>query len=126
MSPMKKIGLFLPPAEIERVKRAKTTFCQPKNRTEAATPGHVQEILHSIGQVFDVADESGKVRAEARLKDAFLTTYGQPDSRLLEGYGFAGDAKKFQEKYREFWKRQFPQTTLENDTELFVVVYEPA
>ena len=122
---MKNIGLYLPLEEIERVKKEGATFCQPKVRVEALEPGLVQKTIVSVGKVFDVADEEGKVRAQARLTDAFITTFGSPDARLLEGYGFKGNVVGFQDKCREFWHQQFPDSRLSEKTELFVIIYSP-
>ncbi|PWU15006.1 MAG: hypothetical protein C5B49_12390 [Bdellovibrio sp.] len=123
---MAYIGLYLPMDEIERVKKRRCTFCQPKERTEKLAPGHVQKTIDSIGQVFEVADESGKIHTKARLVDAFLTTFGNPDGRLLDGYGFKSDTRGFQESYREFWSANIADFKLQDDTELFVFTYEPA
>jgi len=111
---MRKVGLYLPAEEIERVKKQRTTFCQPRARTEAYELSHVQKIIDSVGQIFDVADEDGKVSTQAKLVGAFVTTFGNPDVRLLEGYGFEDDRASFQSKYREFWVHQFPEFRIED------------
>jgi hypothetical protein len=48
-------------------------------------PGHVNNAIASIGKIFGVADVYGSVQTKARLVDAFVTTFGNPDIRLLEG-----------------------------------------
>lgn len=122
---MSKIGLYLPTSAIEGLKKQATTYCQPKVRTDRISPGSVEETIRSIGQVFDVADEDGVVHMSARLIDAFVTTYGDPDPRLTKGYGFGTDIKSYQDAYRKFWQSNFPDDILNNDTELFVFTYEP-
>jgi hypothetical protein len=82
---MHDIGLFLPSSEIDRVRTCRSTFCQSLQRTEKMAPGHVNNAIASIGKIFGVADVYGSVQTKARLVDAFVTTFGNPDIRLLEG-----------------------------------------
>ncbi len=120
-----KIGLYISLPEIELLKKGRRTYCQPKDRTERiGGADSIQKRIDSIGQIFDVADMEGNIHGCARLVDAFVTTYGNPDSRLLEGYGFRQDTQKFQQAYRAFWEKTFTEVTLEDKTELFAFTYE--
>ena len=54
-----------------------------------------------------------------------MTTFGNPDPRLLQLIGFADHLERFHTQYHGFYKQQFPDEDLIEETELFVTVYEP-
>ena len=56
---------------------------------------------------------------------AFTTTFGDPNPRLLELIGFKDKLERFHSEYAGFYKQQFPDEDLIEETELFVTVYEP-
>ena len=119
------IGLYVGESQIDYMKAGNSlTSCEPRKRLDEIDRNLVPEQLKAIGQVFDVADEEGEPRLQATLKDCFITTYGNPDMRLITGLGFK-EVSEFQNGYSEFWKANFPKAKLLDTTELFISVWVP-
>jgi uncharacterized protein YhfF len=119
------IGLYLSPSATKRLKSEGLVTCESKEHLEKIEPGIVQKRMKSIGSVFDVADESGAVQTKAKLIDAFVTTFGNMDMRLVQARGFSSDRARCQKEYRHVWEATFPGKPLGSATELFVAIYEP-
>lgn len=118
-------GLYLSANQIQALKsQRKLTSCEPKQRIEKIDGNLVSDRKKSVGQVFDVADERGKPQAKAKLLECFVTTFGNPDPKLVSGMGFGSDIQKCKSEYAMFWKRNFPTETLNDSTELFVSIWE--
>ncbi len=123
---MNVIGLYLPQSQIDSLKSGnKFTTCEPKQRVEKIDSQLISSRQKSIGKIFDVADESGKIQTKARLTDCFITTFGQPDLKFVIGLGFGSDCKRMQSEYSKFWQNNFPSEQLNDTTELFVTMWEP-
>lgn len=119
------IGLFLGPYELENlVSTGSLTSCEPKMRIDSIDSTFVDERMNSVGKIFAVADEDGNIKTSAKLKDAFVTTHGNPDLRMVAGLGFDSDIQKYKEQYELFWKQNFPESSLLDSTELFVCIWE--
>ena len=106
------------------ISQQKFTCCEPKLRIEEIDSTLIPERRKLVGQVFDVVDEVGKHQAKAKLSECFITTFGNPDAKLVFGMGFGSDIQKCKSEYAKFWKQSFPTETLNDSTELFVSVWE--
>ncbi len=122
---MTTIGLFLGSSEIQNlISTGKLTSCEPKLRIDSIDSTFIQERLGSVGKIFSVADEDGNVKTKAKLTNSFVTTYGNPDSKMVSGLGFGNDIQKCKEQYAIFWKENFSESSLNDSTELFVSIWE--
>ncbi len=120
-----QIGLHLSQNQIQALKsQQKFTSCEPKQRVEKRDHMLISHRHKSIGQVFDVADENGKPQAKAKLAECFVTTFGNPDPKLVSGMGFGSDIQKYKTEFSKFWQQNFPREPLSDSTELFVCVWE--
>lgn len=99
--------------------------CEPVDRIEQLQPGLVDERLNEVGQVYLVCDMEKEIQGKAKLVDAFITTFGDPDPTMLAHMGFKDNVAKFKAEYAGLFKKQFPEEALVEETELFVAVYEP-
>lgn len=120
-----KVGLYLDEISLQVLQKGLFVSCEPKERIEEIAPGLPDERVAEIGEVYLVCNMSNEEQGKARLVDAFTTTFGEPDLRLLQLIGFENDSAKFHDQYGAFYKKQFPEAELKNDTELFVTIYEP-
>lgn len=120
-----KIGLYLDDVSLQVLKKGVFVSCEPKETILELAPGLIDERMSEIGQVYLVANLNKETQGKACLVDAFLTSFGQPDGQLLELMGFPNDKQKFQTAYGNFYRKQFPESELTEDTELFVCIYEP-
>lgn len=120
-----KIGLYLDEVSMEVLKKGVFVSCEPKESIEQLAPGLPDERMAEIGQVYLVANMAKETQGKAKLVDAFVTTFGQPDGRLIELVGFQHDVEKFRKEYGNFYRKQFPNVELNDETELFVTIYEP-
>ncbi len=120
------IGLFLPQNQIDSLKSGnKFTTCEPKRRIEGLDSQLISNRQKSIGQIFDVADEDGKIQTKAKLTNCFITTFGKPDPKFVSELGFGSDDQKMKTEYSKFWQNNFPGEQLTDSTELFVTMWEP-
>ncbi|PWU19278.1 MAG: hypothetical protein C5B49_06000 [Bdellovibrio sp.] len=92
------IGLYLSTTEMKRLKTEGWATCESKDHLEKIEPGIVQRRIESIGSIFEVADQSGAIHAKAKLVDAFVTTFGKMDMRLVRARGFLSDRARCQEE----------------------------
>lgn len=120
-----KVGLYLDPISMEILKNGVFVSCEPTDRVEQIAPGLIEERIAEVGQTYLICDMKKEEVGKAKLAEAFTTTFGNPDPRLLELLGFAGQPDKFHSQYAGFYQQQFPGEVLIEDTELFVTVYEP-
>lgn len=121
------IGLFLPQSQIDSLKSGnKFTTCEPKQRVEKLDSQLIQNRQKSIGQIFNVADESGKIQTKAKLTNCFIMSFGKPDPKFVSAMGFGTDDQKMKTEYAKFWENNFPNEQLTDSTELFVTMWEPA
>lgn len=119
-----KIGLYLDKISMHILNTGVFVTCEPVDNIERAQPGLVDERLSEVGNVFLVCDMEKEIQGKAKLIDAFITTFGEPDPTLLEYMGFKDDAQKFKTQYEGLFRSQFPEDSLIDETELFVTVYE--
>lgn len=120
------IGLYLTQNQIDSLKSGnKFTTCEPKQRIEKLDHQLIPSRQKSIGQIFDVADEGGKVQIKAKLVDCFITTFGKPDPKFVFEMGFGSDYQKMKSEYSKFWQDNFPSEQLNDTTELFVTMWDP-
>ncbi|MFZ3231224.1 MAG: hypothetical protein WA160_13535 [Pseudobdellovibrio sp.] len=110
---------------MEILKNGVFVSCEPTDRVEQIAPGLIEERIAEVGQTYLICDMKKEEVGKAKLAEAFTTTFGNPDPRLLELLGFAGQPDKFHSQYAGFYQQQFPGEVLIEDTELFVTVYEP-
>ena len=120
-----KIGLYLDEISLQVLKKGLFVSCEPKERIEELSPGLAEQRIAEIGETYLVCNMNNEEQGKARLVDAFSTTFGDPDHRVLQLIGFEGDPEKFMEQYGAFYRKQFPDAVLSTETELFVTVYEP-
>jgi uncharacterized protein YhfF len=120
-----KIGLYLDDISMQVLKKGVFVSCEPMESIEALAPGLPDERMSEIGQIYLVANMEKETQGKAKLVDAFVTTFGQPDPRLIEIVGFRDDSEKFRAEYGNFYRKQFPNVELGDETELFVTIYEP-
>ena len=121
------IGLILPQSQIESLKSGnKLTTCEPKQRVEKLDSQLIPSRLKSIGRIFTVADENGKIQTKAKLTNCFIMTFGKPDPKFVFEMGFGSDAQKMKTEYAKFWENNFPNEQLTDSTELFVTMWELA
>ena len=119
-----KVGLYLDEISLKVLQKGLFVSCEPKERIEQLAPGLAEERMSEIGEIYLVCKMNSEEQGKAKLVDAFTTTYGEPDLRLLELIGVQ-DNEKFKTQYGGFYKSQFPKEKLTDETELFVTVYEP-
>ena len=120
-----KVGLYLDEISLHVLEKGLFVSCEPKDRINEIAPGLADQRVSEIGEVYLVCSMDKQERGKARLTDAFTTTFGDPDQRLLRLIGFQSDPEKFQAEYGRFYRKQFPDAILSTETELFVTVYEP-
>lgn len=120
-----KVGLYLDHVALQILKNGLFVSCEPKERIEQISPGLTDQRLAEVGETYLVCDLNQQVQAKAKLVDAFATTYGDPDLRLLKFLGFSDNPDRFRTEYSGFFKQQFPDEVLIDETELFVTAYEP-
>lgn len=120
-----KVGLYLDPISMQILQNGVFVSCEPTERVENIAPGLVEERIAEVGQTYLVCDMKKEEIGKAKLVEAFTTTFGNPDPTLLELLGFKDQPEKFTSQYSGFFKQQFPDEELVDDTELFVTVYEP-
>ncbi len=120
-----KIGLYLDPVAMQILKNGVFVSCEPKDRIEKLSPGLIDERLAEVGHTYLVCNMQKEQVGKAKLVDAFSTTFGNPDERLLKLIGFEGQLERFHSQYAGLYKQQFPDEDLIEETELFVTVYEP-
>lgn len=120
-----KIGLYLDPISMQILKNGIFVSCEPKDRIEKISPGLTDERVAEVGHTYLVCDMRKEELGKAKLVEAFTTTFGDPDPRLLKLIGFEDNLKRFHSEYSAFYKQQFPDEDLIEETELFVTVYTP-
>ncbi|MCC2677944.1 MAG: hypothetical protein K0R29_520 [Pseudobdellovibrio sp.] len=119
------IGLYLGEFEIQNlIATGRLTSCEPKLRIDGIDSSFIKNRMRSVGKVFDVADEDGNIKTKAKLADSFITTFGNPDPKMVSGLGFGSDVQACKEQYSAFWKENFPEVSLTDSTELFVSIWE--
>jgi uncharacterized protein YhfF len=117
---------FLSSEQLQCLASGRLTTCESKARLEKLEPGRVQNKLKSAGDIVQVSDISGMPVMTAKLVDAFLTTFGQPNARLIQGLGFGSDINRYKQEYQSFWQQAFGNEPLSDSTELLVTIYEKA
>lgn len=120
-----KIGLYLDKISMHILNSGVFVTCEPVDNIEKVQPGLVDERLSEVGNVFLICDMEKEIQGKAKLVDAFITTFGEPDPTMLERMGFKDDPEKFKAQYSGLFHSQFPEDSLIDETELFVTVYEP-
>lgn len=120
-----KVGLYLDHVALQILKSGLFVSCEPTERIEQISPGLTNQRLAEVGETYLVCDLNQQVQGKAKLVDAFSTTYGDPDPRLLQFLGFLDKPDRFKTEYSGFFKQQFPDQILIDETELFVTAYEP-
>jgi len=120
-----KIGLYLDKVAMHILNRGIFVSCEPVDKIESIQPGLVDERLSEVGSYYLVCDIEKEIQGKAKLVDAFITTYGDPDPTMLQHMGFKDNPEKFKSEYAGLFKQQFPDESLIDDTELFVCIYEP-
>ena len=74
-----KIGLYLDKVSMHILNKGLFVSCEPVERIDAVQPGLVDERLNEKGNVFLVCDLEKEIQGKAKLSDAFITTFGDPD-----------------------------------------------
>lgn len=120
-----KIGLYLDKVALHILNRGVFVSCEPVDRIEAAQKGLIDERLSEVGMTYLVCDLEKEIQGKAKLVEAFVTTYGDPDPIMLQHMGFKDSPDRFKSEYAQLFKHQFPEDALVDETELFVCVYEP-
>ncbi len=120
-----EIGLYLTQEQLNDFNGKHFVSCEPKDRIERIKPGIVKDRLAAIGKKLVAADEKGMTQFNVTLVDGFLTTFRNPDHRLLNGLGF-DKVEYFQKSYGDFWANSFPKDQLTDRTELFVTIWKKA
>lgn len=120
-----KIGLYLDKVSLHILNSGIFVSCEPVDNIERQQKGLVDERLSEIGQTFLICDLEKEIQGKAKLVDAYITTFGDPDPQMLEFMGFKDKPKKFKEQYEGLFKSQYPDDSLLDETELFVCVYQP-
>lgn len=120
-----KIGLYLDDVSLQILRKGLFVSCEPKQSILELAPDLIEERMSEIGQVYLVANLNKETQGKARLVEAFLTSFGHPDEQLLKVMGHPHNPQKFQQEYGNFYRKQFPETDLTDETELFVCIYEP-
>lgn len=120
-----KIGLYLDTVSMHILNRGLFVSCEPVDNVERFQPGLVDERLSEVGNYYLVCDMQKEIQGKAKLVDAFVTTFGDPDPIILKHMGFENNVEKFKTEYAGLFKSQFPEDPLIDETELFVCIYEP-
>jgi uncharacterized protein YhfF len=119
-----KIGLYLDTVSMHILNKGLFVSCEPVDNIEKHQPGLVDERLSEVGNYYLVCDMQKEIQGKAKLVDAFITTFGDPDPIILGHMGFKDNVEKFKTEYAGLFKSQFPDDSLIEETELFVCVYE--
>jgi uncharacterized protein YhfF len=119
-----KIGLYLDKVSMHLLNKGLFVSCEPVDKIENVQPGLVDERLSEVGHCYLVCDLEKEIQGKARLVDAFITTYGEPDPIILKHMGFENKIALFKKEYAGLFKSQFPEESLIDETELFVCIYE--
>jgi uncharacterized protein YhfF len=120
-----KIGLYLDKVSMHLLNKGLFVSCEPVDKIENAQPGLVDERLSEVGNYYLVCDLEKEIQGKAKLVDAFITTYGDPDPIILKHMGFENKVAQFKKEYAGLFANQFPNESLIDETELFVCIYEP-
>ncbi len=120
-----KIGLYLDKVSMHILNQGLFVSCEPVDKIEEIQPGLIDERLAEVGQFYLVCDMEKEIQGKAKLKDAFITTFGDPDPILLEHMGFKNNVDKFKSEYTGLFQTQYTDYSLIEETELFVCIYEP-
>lgn len=120
-----KIGLYLDKVSMHILNKGLFVSCEPVDKIESVQPGLVDERLSEIGTYYLVCDLEKEIQGKAKLVDAFITTYGNPDPTILKHMGFENKIEQFKKEYSGLYQIQFPNEPLMDETELFVCIYEP-
>jgi uncharacterized protein YhfF len=120
-----KIGLYLDKISMHVLNQGLFVSVEPVDKIEELQPGLVDERLSEKDQVLLVCDMEKEIQGKAKLTDAFITSFGDPDPVMLEYMGFKDNIEKFKIEYAGFFNKQFPEFSLIDETELLVCVYEP-
>ena len=103
---------------IDRILRGeKTATCCPLS---LYGDDEVARIRGSVGRVVTVTDKHGEARCRILVVDVYEVPFGEPDARLLEGEGFAGDPAGFQRAHSNVWRDLLDEETLTAETVLLV------
>lgn len=120
-----KIGLYLDKISMHVLNQGLFVSVEPVDKIDEIQPGLVDERLSEKGAVYLVCDLEKEIQGKAKLSDAFITTYGDPDPIMLEHMGFKDNVEKFKSEYSGLFSKQFPDFSLIDETELLVCIYEP-
>lgn len=120
-----KIGLYLDEVSMHVLNKGLFVTCEPVDRLEQLQKGLVDERLDEVGMTYLVCDMKKEIQGKAKLIDAFVTTFGNPDPKFLAYMGFKDQLARFKSEYAGFFKAHFPEEVLVDETELFVTAYEP-
>ncbi|GCE28708.1 hypothetical protein KDA_41920 [Dictyobacter alpinus] len=84
------------------------------------------EIFSSPGEMVTVVDKEQRPYCNVHMIDAFLTTFGNPDPRLVSGEGNGEDSEQFKQEHRQDWQSWLESEghSLTDETQLVVQVFE--
>lgn len=120
-----KVGLYLDQVSMHILNNGLFVSVEPVERIDQIQPGLVDERLSEKGDTYLVCDMNKEIQGKAKLVDAFITSFGEPDPIMLSHMGFKDQVEKFKSEYAGLFKTQFPDFSLIDETELLVCVYEP-
>lgn len=120
-----KVGLYLDQVSMHILNNGLFVSVEPVERIDQIQPGLVDERLSEKGDTYLVCDMNKEIQGKAKLVDAFITSFGEPDPVMLSHMGFKDQVEKFKSEYSGLFKAQFPDFSLIDETELLVCVYEP-
>ncbi|GAK07159.1 ASCH domain-containing protein [Geomicrobium sp. JCM 19038] len=84
----------------EIIDGTKTTTCALKAEY---TVDQMQEVYRQVHERVTILNKHGVPKVNVVVVDVYETTFGQPDSRLVEGEGYGRDIHGFQEAHRLAW-----------------------
>ncbi len=97
--------------------REKTATCSFK--IEYTGP-ELAELYTTKGELVTVIDHHGEPRCNIRILDVFETTFGHPDSRLIQGEGYGEDVRRFQAVHAAVWAETVKDVPLTSGAVLVV------
>jgi uncharacterized protein YhfF len=88
------------------------------------TPEELADVYEGVGELRLASSCGGPARCVIRVTEAFETSFGDPDPRLVAGEGDGEDVAAFQADHRNAWEADRPAEALSDDEVLVVEILE--
>lgn len=82
----------------------------------------IEELRSSVGQELSVFDADGEPRCNVLVLEVFVTTWGDPDPRLVRGDGYENDVEGWRRANRALLEGALEEAGVELDESTELVV----